>query len=82
MLCDSTKLPASVDEIKNLQCVSSWATCVDKTLASNDLQLETVKGIIFKCLCFGGRDDHLTMYTLHLPLAVFCFSEVMHSHQK
>ena len=45
---------------------SSWATCyvrqcVDKTVVSNDLRLETERGIV----CFGCRDDHV--YTLFSP---------------
>ena len=38
---------------------SSWATCymrqcVDKTVVSNDLRLETER-----YACFGGRDEHV-----------------------
>ena len=69
---DSTKLLVSVDEIKNLQfCLAvQYFKCRDETAACNDLRLEIVRGIIY-CFCFGGRDDHVTMFTLHLPLAVF-----------
>ena len=81
MLYDLTKLLVSVDEIKNLQffIAGRHDKCGDKTLASNDLRLEIVRGIIY-CLCFGGRDDHVTMFTLHLALAVFSFSEVKRTH--
>ena len=44
--------------------------CLDKTVASKDLRLETVRGF-----CFGGKDDHVTMFILHLPLAVFSFQK-------
>ena len=47
--------------------------CVDKTLASDDLRLETVREIIFKCLCFGGRDDHVTVYSLLFAARCFQF---------
>ena len=50
--------------------------CVDKTVASNDLRVETVRGF-----CFDGRDrgrdEQVTIFILHLPFAVFSFSEVL-----
>ena len=30
----------------------------------------------------NSRDEHVTMLTLHLPLAVFCFSEGLREHQQ
>ena len=45
--CESTKL--SEDEIKNLPCClvgDMLRQCVDKRVVSNDLRLETIRGII------------------------------------
>ena len=62
--------------------LSSWgdklnvAMCRYNSNKQFNLQIETIRGIIFKkSVCFGGRDDHITMFILHLLLAVFSFSE-------
>ena len=49
---------------------------VDKTVVRNKLQLEIVRGTITS-LCFGGRDDPVSIFLLHLLFSVSqrcCFS--------
>ena len=52
--------------------------CVDKTEVSNDLRLETERGMTYS-LCFGCRLRCMTTFTLYFHLAVFSFSETLSS---
>ena len=72
-----------MNEIKKLRCCPAGrhVKCGNgsiKTVVSNDMRLETVRGIITS-VCLNGRDNHVSMFIFRLLLAVFSFSEKLSS---